>query len=204
MAIPRDNVCHHPGMAGESTGTIEAFSEEGAQDRERIRAALHESAVALQRERIAGETGVGAIPTIEARVRALGFEEEAERIFDLLPLVHVAWADGKIQAAERAMILNLLQIRGLARGKAFTTLESLLEKKPSKPYLEESLSVLRDLVAEDPEKAPTIVGLCILVAKAAGGFLGIRPISAEERDMIERIAKSLGDEALVELRRRLG
>lgn len=183
----------------------ETFAPEGAEERERIRVALDESALALQRDRIAAETtGTGKIPTLQERVKALGFEQEAAKIFDLLPLIHVAWADGKIQDAERAMILNVLEIRSLARGEAFTTLAALLEKRPSQAYLEESLAVLKDLVADHTIQSKTIVGLCIKVAEAAGGFLGIRPISTDERSMIERIAKELGDDAVAEFNRRLG
>jgi tellurite resistance protein len=183
----------------------DTFAPEGAEERERIRVALDESALALQRDRIAAETtGTGKVPTLAERIHALGFEDEAERIFDLLPLVHVAWADGKIQNDERAMILNVLQIRSMATGKAFTTLEALLEKKPSQAYLEESLAVLKDLVSGDATRSKTIVGLCVKVAEAAGGFLGIRPISSDERTLIERIAKELGDEAIAEFNRQLG
>lgn len=191
-------------MSDEAGTHGEAFSKEGEAERERIRVELDQSALALQRDRIAGETGTGPIPTLADRIRALGFEGEAERIFDLLPLVHVAWADGKIQPAERAMILNVLQVRDLARGTAFRTLEALLEKKPSETYLEESLFLLRDVVSGDAAQSKTIVGLCILVAEAAGGFLGIRPISGEERAIIQRIADTLGEQAHQEFRRRLG
>lgn len=190
-------------MVDDPTDGENVFSEERAGEREKIRVALHESALALQRDRIAGETGTGPIPTLAERIHALGFEDEAEGIFDLLPLVEVAWADGKIQPAERGLILNILQIRDLARGKAFTTLEALLEKAPSETYVEESLSVLRELVAPDPDRAQTIVGLCVLVAEAAGGFLGFRSVSTEERDAIERIAETLGEETPPELQRRL-
>jgi tellurite resistance protein len=189
-------------MVDESTDN-RAFSPEGAQEREKIRLALHESAIALQRDRLAGETGTGPIPTLAERIHALGFEDEAEGIFDLLPLVEVAWADGTIQPAERALILNILQIRDLARGKAFTTLEALLEKPPSETYVEESLAVLRELVRDQPEQAQTIVGLCVLVAESAGGFLGLRAISSKERAAITRIAEALGEETPPELRSRL-
>ena len=190
-------------MVDEHRDSREPFSPETAEEREKLRVALHESALALQRERIAGETGTGPIPTLTERIHALGFEDEAEGIFDLLPLVEVAWADGEIQPTERALILNVLQIRDLARGKAFTTLEALLEKAPSETYVEESLAVLRELVRSEPERAQTIVGLCVLVAEAAGGFLGIRSVSPEERAAIERIAEALGEETPPEIRGRL-
>lgn len=182
------------------------FDESRAKEREELRKSLDESALAMQRKRVMAETQKASMPTLQERIAALGFgDEDGMKVFDLLPLVHVAWADGAIQQGERAMILNLLQIRGLTPRKAWLTMESLLEKKPSNPYMEESLRVLRELVKDKPAQAKTIVGLCIVVAEAAGGFLGIfRRVSPEERDMIAKIADALGDAAKAEFQRQLG
>lgn len=184
-----------------------ASSSEGAEAREELRVALHESAVAMRIDRVA--VAQGEIETsryeLSDRIRELGFEGEAERVFDLLPLVHVAWADGKIQPDERGAILNLLRVRGVNGGKAFTVLHALLEERPSQEYLDESLEVLKELLQDKPRQAKTVVGLCILVAEAAGGFLQLfNPISQEERAMIEKISKALGDEAFAEYSSRLG
>jgi len=57
----------------------------------------------------------------------------------------------------------------------------------------------------DQQQYRTLVGLCVLVAESAGGLLGLfNPISKAEREMMERIAQSLGPKAVDELRRRLG
>ncbi|MGH1346635.1 MAG: tellurite resistance TerB family protein [Nannocystales bacterium] len=194
-------------MADQTEPGAPVFSTEGAGEREELRVALHESAVAMQVDRVALAQGEieESRHKLSDRIRELGFEGEAERVFDLLPLVHVAWADGKVQQGERAMILNLLRVRGVNGGSAFTVLQALLEKRPSKEYLDESLEVLRDLLREKPSGAKTVVGLCILVAEAAGGFLQIfNPISEDERAMIEKISKALGDEAFAEYASRLG
>ncbi len=195
------------GMTDQTEPGAPVFSPEGADEREELRVALHESAVAMRIDRVA--VAKGEIDTsryeLSDRIRELGFEGEAERIFDLLPVVHVAWADGKVQDAERAMILNLLRVRGVSGGKAFTVLHALLEKRPSQEYLDESLEVLKELLRDKPRDGKTIVGLCILVAEAAGGFLQLfNPISGEERAMIEKISKVLGDEAFAEYSARLG
>jgi tellurite resistance protein len=185
---------------------LNAFDDARAEEREEIRKSLDESALQMQRKRVLAETRRGAMPTLQERIAALGFgDEDGMKVFDLLPLVHVAWADGAIQQGERATILNLLQIRGLTPRTAWVTMESLLEKKPSDPYMEESLRVLRELVKDKPAQAKTIVGLCIVIAEAAGGFLGIfRRISAEEKAMIAKIADALGEAAQAEFRRQLG
>lgn len=187
-------------------GELEPFDESRAEQREEIRKALDESALEMQRRRVMAETQRAAMPTLQERIAALGFgDADGMKVFDLVPLVHVAWADGAIQQGERAMILNLLQIRGLTPEKAWITMESLLEKKPSNPYMEESLAVVRELVKDKPAQAKTIVGLCIVIAEAAGGFLGIfRRISTEEKQMIAKIADVLGEAAKEEFQRQLG
>ena len=194
-------------MADQTEPGAPVFSPEGAGEREELRVALHESAVAMQIDRLAvvqGEIDASRYK-LSDRVRELGFEGEAERVFDLLPLVHVAWADGKIQRGEHATILNVLRVRGVSGGSAFTVMEALLEKRPSQEYLDESLEVLKELLRDKPRDAKTVVGLCILVAKAAGGMLQIfNPISKEEQAMIEKISKALGDEAFAEYYSRLG
>jgi len=194
-------------MVDEAGSYAEVFPKDGAEARERLRSALHESSVALKRDREArrGELDVSR-DALAARVAALGFDGDAAKVFDLLPLVHVAWADGAIQPGERASILSLLRVRGIGLGKAYTVMMALLEKRPSKEYLEESLVLLRALVERgDTVKPETIVGLCIMVAEAAGGFLGLlSPISRSEKQAIEHIATRLGSGAVEELKRRLG
>jgi tellurite resistance protein len=194
-------------MDDDTNSGAEVFPEEGAEARQQLRVALHESAVALKRDREAllGELDVSK-DALAARVAALGFDGEAAKIFDLLPLVHVAWADGAIQPGERASILGLLSVRGIPLGKAYTLMLALLEEEPSEAYLDESLDLLRTLIERgDAAKAETIVGLCIMVAQAAGGFLGLfSPISRVEKQAIERIAARLGDAAVEEFKRRLG
>ncbi|MCX4241980.1 hypothetical protein [Paraliomyxa miuraensis] len=193
-------------MADQTEPGAEILTADGAEEREQLRVALHESAVALKRDREALGLVDDSEDALAARVAALGFDGEARQIFDLLPLVHVAWADGEVQPGERNAIIGLLRTRGIPLGKAYTTMLALLEKQPSTEYLEESLVLLRALIERgDAAKAKTIVGLCILVAEAAGGFLGIfSPISKVEKQAIEQIAERLGPAALDEFRRRLG
>jgi hypothetical protein len=191
-------------MVDNTDSGAEVFPKDGAEARQQLRVALHESAVALKRDReLLGELD-DSEDALAARVAALGFDGEAAKIFDLLPLVHVAWADGAIQPAERASILSLLSVRGLPLGKAYTVMLALLEEEPSEEYLDESLNLLRTLIERgDAPKAETIVGLCIMVAESAGGFLGLlNPISRVEKQAIERIAGRLGDAAVTEFKRR--
>lgn len=182
-----------------SSGATVPFDVAQKEARAQLRVRLTDSATQL-RDAMAGD----GKPSLAQRTQALGFVGQAAKVFDLLPLVHVAWADGGIQAGERASILNLLTVRGLGPGEAWAVMETLLEERPSSAYLEASLDLLRDVLAERHDDGRTIVGLCILVAESAGGFLGLRTISSAERQMIEKIAERLGAKAQAEFNARLG
>ncbi|MCH9680235.1 MAG: hypothetical protein K0V04_02275 [Deltaproteobacteria bacterium] len=145
--------------------------------------------------------------TLAERIQALGFSGTTARVFDLMPLIHVAWADGAIQKNERAAILRVLGVRGIPAGsEAFMLIESLLEEKPSDEYMDQSLTVLRQLLAKDGgERGELIVDLCEQVAKAAGGFLGLGDkVGDEERALIDEITRTLGDSATSNVRQQLG
>jgi tellurite resistance protein len=61
--------------------------------------------------------------------------------------------------------------------------------------------VLREMLGEEPTVAKSVVDSCIDVAKAAGGFLRVfHRISKEERQMLERIAESLGPAGRAQLK----
>jgi len=136
---------------------------------------------------------------VAAHINALGFDGDSARVFDLLPLVHVAWADGKIQRGERGAILKVLSSRGIEPGsEAFRTMESLLEEKPSDAFMRESLAVLREVTGGLSDRTSTIVDLCIQVAASSGGFLGLKlgaKIGDDEKKQIEEILASLGPAA---------
>lgn len=151
-----------------------------------------------EKRKIAQSAGTDDVE-IGARIKSLGFDGDSARVFDLLPLVHVAWADGKIQRGERSAILKVLRSREIERGsEAFRTMESLLEEKPSDAFMRESLAVLKEVTGGLTDRASTIVDLCIQVAASSGGFLGLKlgaKIGNDEKKQIEDILASLGPAA---------
>ena len=65
------------------------------------------------------------------RIEQLGLSGDSARILDVLPLVHVAWADGRVQKAERAAVLAVLEARGIPpKSDAWLLIEALLMMKP--------------------------------------------------------------------------
>jgi hypothetical protein len=142
--------------------------------------------------------------TIVDRIEQLGFNGESIKVLDILPLVHVAWADGRIQRSERALILSVLEKRGIpAQSDATLFVEALLESRPSETFLAESLSLLADLAGRTGAKKDDIVDLCAKVAEAGGGLFpfGTRTTDAE-RALIGEVARALGDGAVERFRTR--
>ncbi|MCA9636006.1 MAG: TerB family tellurite resistance protein [Myxococcales bacterium] len=126
------------------------------------------------------------------RIKALGFTGDRAKVFDLMPLVHVAWADGEISRKERANILEIVASRGIAPGtEPFRLIEVMLEERPSDLYMSETLDILREVIGG--KRAESVVELCIQVADVSGGFFGLG----------ETIARAFGDRALAQVHRAL-
>lgn len=115
--------------------------------------------------------------------------------FSLLPLIQVAWADGKMQTAEREAILGAAEQSGISKeSAAYELLESWLDESPS----EELYATWKDYAATlkeslDPAQATNlknrILGRAREVAEAAGGFLGFgNKVSDEEAAVLEELS----------------
>lgn len=180
------------------------FRQQEADRREKKRRELAKQAAELEEKRKIAEAAGTDDLELADRIKALGFDGETARVFDLLPLIHVAWADGKIQKDERAAIFRVLESRGLARdSEPFHFVESLLEARPAQQYLDESIAVLREVAGA--EEAQNIVDLCVAVAAVSGGFFGFgKTIDEEERALIEKIAAQLGEDGQSAVQREMG
>jgi tellurite resistance protein len=182
------------------------FKELEMERRAQLRKKLDKAASQLQDKRKIADTVGTEDLDIVRRIRALGFDGDSARVFDLLPLIHVAWADGSIQRGERAAIFRVLESRNISPdSSAFTLIASLLEERPSEAYMDESLALLRAIVRDRAECCRNIVDLCVTVADASGGFLGLGDkIANEERELIQAIANMLGSQAQAEFKLKLG
>jgi tellurite resistance protein len=182
------------------------FRQRELERREDMRRQMERAAKELQDARgVARSTGIADLELAE-RIRKLGFSGETAAIFDLLPLILTAWADGSVSRAERETIFAVLNHRGIARdSEPFLAVEALLEKQPTQPFIDESMDVLRELMAQRPDaKSAEVIELCAAVADASGGILGlVKRVSAEERALLEKIADRLGSAAQEQFRRSL-
>lgn len=182
------------------------FARKEAERREDKRRELERAAREVAEQRAMGDALHTSDDGLVARIRSLGFDGDTARVFDLMPLVHVAWADGSVSAAERRTLFRLLEARNIAPdSEAWLLVGALLETRPSDAFLDETLALLRDLAAKGGTEAGSIVDLSVNVAAASGGFLGLGgKISDEERELIAHIADVLGPAAVEEFQKTLG
>jgi tellurite resistance protein len=130
----------------------------------------------------------------------LGYRRETLMLLYLVPLVQVAWAEGFITESEQRLIFEAARMRGIdEESAADKELTEWLKHKPSEEFFDKTLRLIRTILqALPPEEreheAQDIISSCVRIAKAAHEF-SIFPttghISAEEKQMLERIAAEL-------------
>ncbi len=136
----------------------------------------------------------------EKRLKMLidsGFELPTLTAFMWVPLVFVAWADGRADELEKKSIIDILISKGISRQTAEMMIHhewfrksptdelwQIWEEFTASTLISLSPSVRNELIDE-------IVGLCHVVAHASGGFLGIGKVSPTETVVIDRIVESL-------------
>lgn len=123
---------------------------------------------------------------------ALGFDADTARVLPLVPIIQVAWADGKVSTAEHDKVLELAAEYGLEAGTAaHDFLLLLLNEQPTNTFFERVNTLMMRLVAANPDDwiNRNIVDLCVAVAQASGGLFGLgNRISKEEQALLERFA----------------
>lgn len=137
---------------------------------------------------------------VAAAMEQLGVDREAYRVLGLLPLVYVAWADGKVQRAERETILRAAGELGWLADGGQAALERWLTERPTEAQLRTGIALLNHLSKAraaggehfDADDLHHLLLLCKDVADSAGGFLGLGSAqSAEEVTALEAIAEAL-------------
>lgn len=132
------------------------------------------------------------------RLVALGLAGNNVAALSLVPLVQVAWADGKIQDDERTAILAGAQGKGLDVGTpGYEVLEAWLTRPPSDDLFVAWEAYIKALAGQlTPDQAKLlrnqIVGFAKLIAGAAGGILGFAKVSASEEKVLHRIDAAFG------------
>lgn len=149
-----------------------------------------------EREGVARELDTSEAVAEEAL--QLGFDQETARVLPLVPLVQMAWADGKVTGAEGSRVRTLAKNFGIdPESEAFEFLQLMLQEQPSEVFFERVSRVLVHMVEDNPEtwNYETLVDLLEDVAEASGGFFGLtNPVNDEEREVLHDFAELLSVE----------
>jgi len=176
------------------------FARENAKLLERLKAEkdTHET-----REALASASGIESDEILE-KLCALGVNAETWTAVSIVPLVEIAWADGKIDKAEREAVLSGAEANGVtSESPGYQLLESWLAHRPDGRLLEVWGAFIVGLCAELGELCAElgegereslknqILGRARSVAEATGGFLGLgSKVSSEEEVILAELAKA--------------
>jgi hypothetical protein len=111
--------------------------------------------------------------------------------FSLVPIIEVAWSDGKIQPAERVILLKAIEDAGIPKGGiAYQLMQQWLDRRPEPALMELWKSYTKVLMTELNGDAgdrirQTVMGHARAVADAAGGFLGLGRVSRQEERVLQ-------------------
>lgn len=117
----------------------------------------------------------------------------------LVPLVEVAWADGRISPGESSAALKAAATMGVPEGShAYDLLEKWLKNRPSHGILaawKEYVKALAKIWGRDRTRhiRRAIIGRATSVAQAAGGILGLgNKVSIKEQAVLDELDSAFG------------
>lgn len=129
-----------------------------------------------------------------SRLVEMNVRPESLAALATIPLVEVAWADGKIEAPERKTVLEHANAQGIRPGSVeHDLLDRWLTHRPDPKLLEAWRAYVRGLCEklDADEKAllkNELLHAAQETARSAGGFLGIGKVSADEQRMLDTLA----------------
>jgi hypothetical protein len=131
------------------------------------------------------------------KLAGIGMTGQTVAALSLVPLVHVAWADNKMQDEERAAILRAAEGKQIANDSdAYAVLESWLDEQPPEDLFtawREYIKALGGELLNEHQFAnlkTQILGFARGVAESAGGFLGIHKVADSEEKALGQIEDS--------------
>lgn len=144
---------------------------------------------------IGGATGIRDEAVLD-RLVEFGIGAETLTALTLVPLVEIAWADGEIDAKERAAILDGAREQGIADGSpSLALLQEWLAHRPPPRLLaawRDYVGVLCDEMEPEERKAlkRDVLARARAVAEAAGGFLGLGSKISREEEQVYRVLET--------------
>ncbi len=169
------------------------FSQENAKLLDKLKV---EKSASAAKDALAKISGIESDEVL-GKLCALGIEADTWAAVSIAPMVEVAWADGKIDDAERRAVLSAAEGNGIASDNpVFALLENWLKQRPDGRLIEVWEAFIVDLCVElSPTERDALKDQVISrardVAEATGGFLGLgNKTSAVEEAVLVRLAKA--------------
>ena len=165
-------------------------------DRELIEKMRSAAAADRAKSELSAKTGLSD-PALLEELDALGFTPDTISVLPLVPIVEMAWAEGGITPAERALLVKLARERGIAEGSpADRQLSEWMARQPSPDVFARATRLIRAMLdTGSPEggtlSADDLIKYSESIASASGGILGIGKISPEERATLAKIVDAL-------------
>lgn len=162
------------------------------QDQEKIAAMKSKLDAQQSKEDLRKASGMTDDAVLDKLV-ALGLKSNTIAALSLVPLIHVAWADGSIQDNERTAILQGAHGKGLEQGTdGYDLLQTWLKSKPSEDLFTAWEAYIKTLTVQLNEEQNRllknqIVGFAKMVATSAGGILGFGKVSGTEEKVLARV-----------------
>jgi hypothetical protein len=165
-------------------------------DRELIERMRESAAADEARREMGSKTGL-TDPALLGALQELGFTPGTIVLLPLVPVVQMAWAEGGVTPAERAMVVDLARKRGIEPGsEAERQLSDWLSLRPDRSVFDGATRLIAAMLATSSENhggvnADDVIRSAEAIASASGGILGIGKVSAEERALLARIQEAL-------------
>lgn len=180
-----DDGIHQRGKAIED----QFFREKDRQLLEKLRS---EVSAAEQRQALASVSGVSDNKVLDT-LQSHGIQAETLVCLSLIPLISIAWADGRLELAEREAVLAAAAESGVTRGSAsYELLSSWLQTQPGPQLLATWKSYVQAIREKLDSTARmqmknTILNRAQQVAQSAGGLFGIGKVSSNERQLLTEL-----------------
>jgi hypothetical protein len=160
-------------------------------------AKMREQAEAEAAQQALGEkTGVADTQLLQD-LQELGYTADTIALLHVVPLLQMAWAEGRVTMRERDLIIEAARARGIeADSPADQQLAGWLTTRPSDELFSTTLraigAMLESRPAEEREASKQdLVSYLTSIASASGGVLGWGSVSDAERAVLARITAEL-------------
>jgi len=168
-----------------------------ARENNRLLSKLRESHEAMERREALKEAMNLDNDEVIGALMELDVKPETVAALSVVPLVEVAWADGKVQYEERQAIMKAAEERGIKPGTpCHDLLEDWLTRKPGQNLMDTWKRYAHELQGSlDPASAGELKYRLMErargVAEAAGGIMGILTVSKAEQAVLEELEHAL-------------